>query len=109
VALTLLLPSARLGAQRPRVHSGPKFSTSAGAEAVELASELGLFLDPWQQWVLEQSLGERPDGRWAAFQVCLLCPRQNGKGSILEARELAGLFLFGEKKITHSAHEAKTA
>jgi hypothetical protein len=74
-----------------------------------LAAELGLFLDPWQSWVLEQSLGEKPDGRWAAFQVCLLCPRQNGKGSILEARELAGLFLFDEQKITHSAHEAKTA
>lgn len=106
---TMLLPSARLGAQRPRVHSGPRFPTSAGAEAVELAAELGLFLDPWQQFVLEQSLGEKLDGRWAAFQVCLLCPRQNGKGSILEARELAGLFLFDEKRITHSAHEAKTA
>lgn len=106
---TLSPPSVLLGAQRPRVHSGPRFSTSAGAEAVELAAELGLFLDPWQAFVLEQSLGEKPDGRWAAFQVCLLCPRQNGKGSILEARELAGLFLFGEKKITHSAHEAKTA
>lgn len=30
--------------------------------------------------------------------------RQNGKGSILEARELAGLFLLGEKLIIHSAH-----
>lgn len=107
--MTLLLPDVRIGAQRPRVHSGPKFKTSAGAEATALAAELGLFLDPWQAWVLEQSLGEKPDGRWAAFQVCLLCPRQNGKGSILEARELAGLFLFGEKKITHSAHEAKTS
>lgn len=107
--MTLLLPDATLGAQLPRVHSGPRFKSSSGAEAVALAAELGLFLDPWQAWVLEQSLGEDPDGRWAAFQVCLLCPRQNGKGSILEARELAGLFLFGEKKITHSAHEAKTA
>jgi hypothetical protein len=107
--LTLLLPDALLGVQRPRVHSGPKFKSSAGAEAVALSAELGLFLDPWQGWVLEQSLGEKPDGRWAAWQVCLLCPRQNGKGSILEARELAGLFLFGEQRMTHSAHEAKTA
>jgi len=30
--------------------------------------------------------------------------RQNGKGSILEARELAGLFLLGERLIVHSAH-----
>jgi hypothetical protein len=106
---TLSLPNVRLGAQRPRVHSGPRFSTSAGEEATALAAELGLFLDPWQAWVLEESLGERMDGKWAASQVCLLCPRQNGKGSVLEARELAGLFLFGEKKITHSAHEAKTS
>jgi hypothetical protein len=105
----MLLQDGLLGAQRPRVHRGPEFSSSSGAEASELAAELGLHLDPWQSWVLDQSLGERPDGRWAASQVCLLCPRQNGKGSILEARELAGIFLFGEKKITHSAHEAKTA
>ena len=36
-------------------------------------------------------------------------PRQNGKGAILEAIELAGLFLFGEQLILHSAHEFKTA
>lgn len=36
-------------------------------------------------------------------------PRQNGKGAILEARELAGLFLFGEKLIIHTAHLFPTA
>lgn len=35
--------------------------------------------------------------------------RQNGKGSILEARVLAGMLLFGEKLILWSAHETKTA
>jgi phage terminase large subunit-like protein len=54
-------------------------------------------------------LGERDDGKWAALEVGLVVPRQNGKGSILEARELAGLFLFGERLILHSAHEFKTA
>lgn len=106
--MTSPLP-VRLGAQRPRVCSVPPSLTSAGAEAVSFAAHLGLHLDPWQAWVLDQSLGERADGKWAAFEVGLLCPRQNGKGSILEARELAGLFLFGEQKITHSAHEAKTS
>jgi hypothetical protein len=28
-------------------------------------------------------------------RVC--CPRQNGKNAILEARQLAGLFIFNEK------------
>lgn len=36
-------------------------------------------------------------------------PRQDGKGSILEARELAGLFLLDEVLQTHTAHEFKTA
>src|SRR5690606_27952937 len=36
-------------------------------------------------------------------------PRQNGKGGVLEARELAGLFLLGERLIVHSAHEFATA
>ncbi len=39
----------------------------------------------------------------------MVAPRQNGKGSILEARALAGLFLFDEQLIIWSAHEFKTA
>ena len=35
--------------------------------------------------------------------------RQNGKGAILEARELAGLFLLGERLIIHSAHQFDTS
>ena len=36
--------------------------------------------------------------------------RQNGKGTILEALELAALFLFPDVRlILHSAHEFKTA
>lgn len=83
--------------------------SSAGAEAVDLAGMAGLDLDPWQAFVLEHSLGERPDGRWAAPEVGLEVSRQNGKGSILEARELAGLFLLGERLITHSAHQFDTS
>jgi phage terminase large subunit-like protein len=59
--------------------------------------------------VLRGSLGEREDGRWTSFRNCLVVPRQNGKNALLEARELAGLFLFGEKVIVHTAHEYKTA
>lgn len=98
-------PAARL----PRVRSVPPYATSAGAEAVELAASVGLMLDPWQAQILTDSLGERSDGRWSAFRVGVIVPRQNGKGCIIEARELAGLFLFGERLIMHSAHEFKTA
>jgi hypothetical protein len=99
-----------LGAQEPRLAAWPaEAASSAGQEAIELSAVAGLDLDPWQQLVLRQALGERADGRWAAFQVGLVVPRQNGKGSVLEARELAGLFLFGERLIIHSAHEQTTA
>lgn len=97
------------GVQEPRVCSVPPFVSSAGGEATELAASAGLVLDPWQRLVLDGALGERRDGRWSAFEVGLLVSRQNGKGAVLEARELAGLFLFGEQLILHSAHEFKTA
>jgi phage terminase large subunit-like protein len=66
-------------------------------------------LDPWQRLVLDGALGERADGSWAAREVGLVVGRQNGKGSIIEARELAGLFLFGERLMLHTAHQFKTA
>jgi hypothetical protein len=97
------------GVQAPRVSHVPAFSSSAGDEAVDLARMAGLSLDPWQEWVLRMSLGERPDGRWAAREVGVVVPRQNGKGALLEARELAGLFLLGEGFITHSAHQFDTS
>lgn len=95
--------------QRPRVMLVPDGVSSAGSEAVDLARMAGLDLDPWQALVLEHSLAEKPDGKWAAFEVGVNVPRQNGKGSILEARELAGLFLLDERLIIHSAHQFDTS
>lgn len=59
--------------------------------------------------MLLHALGERADGSWASPTVGLVVGRQNGKGSILEARELAGLFLLGEELIVHTAHRQKIA
>ena len=99
-----------LGDQEPRVCSLPPFdSDTSGRNAVTLAGVAGLELDPWQQLVLESGLRRR-DGKWAAFEVALIVARQNGKGTVLEALELAALFLFPDVRlILHSAHEFKTA
>jgi hypothetical protein len=102
-------PSFEPSAARPRVCSYPRYRYTSGPDAVALARLAGLRLDPWQQLVLEHALGERDDGRWSAFEVAAIVARQNGKGAVLEARELAGLFLFGERLILHSAHEYRTA
>jgi phage terminase large subunit-like protein len=103
-------PGAALkGVQQPRILSAPDFADTSGSEAIALCEQAGVFLDPWQKLVIEHGLGERADGFWAAFEVAVIVSRQNGKGEILLARQLAGLFLLDEWLILHSAHEFKTA
>lgn len=97
------------GDQEPRILWHPDFKTSAGEEAIELGASAGLILDPWQKLYMHYALAEDNLGKWACFECGLVIARQNGKGSILEVRELAGLILFGEKLQLHSAHEFKTA
>lgn len=107
--MTTSLLDVRRGSQSPRVSTHPTYAFSSGPDVADLSEAAGLVLDPWQRFVLEHGLGERPDGKWAAREVACFVPRQNGKGAIIEARVLAGLFLFGERRILWSAHEYKTA
>lgn len=110
--MTVSAPCVSLsGVQVPRILALPDGGVSVwGERAVQLAAMAGLRLDPWQELVLRESFRVRPGGRWSAFEVGLVVGRQNGKGSILEARELAGLFLLDDERlILHSAHEFKTA
>jgi len=97
-----------LGVQEPRISAVPPYRSSSGQEVIDLCDQVGLKLDPWQQFVMHHSLGERDDGKWAAFEVGIIVSRQNGKDSIFEARELGGLFVLGEKLLLHSTHEFKT-
>ncbi|MGW6743776.1 terminase [Streptomyces sp. NPDC055025] len=97
------------GWQEPPIQTAPPSVSTAGQEAIDLATKAGLHLDPWQQHVLRVGMAEKADGSWAAFEVAVNVPRQNGKGGVIEARELWGLFIGGEELILHSAHEFKTA
>lgn len=98
-----------LGDQRPRIEAAPDSPSPSGQDAVDLSAACGLELDDWQQYVLRRSLAERDDGKWAAYDVALVVARQNGKGAVLMAREIAGALLFGERLILHTAHELDTA
>ena len=98
----LVIP--RRGDQAPRILHAPPRVSSAGADVAELADIAGLTLDPWQRLVLDNALGLREDGSWAAFEIGLVVGRQNGKGALLEAIELGSLFLFDEELCIHSAH-----
>ena len=105
----LSAPSGWRGCQEPRLRLVPPFVSSAGEDAIGAYELTGNRLNPWQKLVLLDALGERADGRWAAFEVGLVVARQNGKDEILLARELAGLFVWGERLIIHSAHKFDTA
>jgi len=98
-----------LGVQEPRFSWSPPSLKNSYSEVVDLCELAGMPLDPWQQTALQVMLGENAAGKWSAFEVAVVVARQNGKGAILEARELGGLFLFGERLIIHSAHEFSTA
>jgi hypothetical protein len=88
----------------PRVLHIPKFTKGSGEEALDVVAKAGLVLDDWQQLVLRDSLGENPDGSWAAFTVGVCTPRQVGKSEIAVARMLAGLLLFREPLQVFSSH-----
>lgn len=127
-------PTDLVGAQRPRLWSAPEFTSTSAEEVIDLAGMAGLVLDDWQQWELRHALSELPEWSctvclfrsptwgvcphhpntplihpWAAPTVCLIVPRQNGKNATVEARELGGLYVLGERRLVHSAHLQDTA
>lgn len=122
------------GAQKPRISHVPPYASSLGDEAIAVARMAGIELDPWQQTELRHAMGESGDWKcpacthrsaeyescfehphadlihpWAAFEVVLVVPRQNGKSELLVARALAGLFLLEEPLQIFSAHLFDTA
>lgn len=103
------------GSQTPRHLSLPPGKPDApndyGDRAVRLARLAGLTLDPWQELVLRAMLRTAPtSSQWAAYESLVLAPRQNGKSVILEAFDLAKLFLSPPGHlILHTAHLFPTA
>jgi phage terminase large subunit-like protein len=91
----------------PRVCCVPAPGGRRGRAAAGLAALAGVQLDGWQRMVLDAACARR-GGRWAAFEAGLVVPRQNGKSVVLAVRELAGVLLFGERLVIHSAHEWRT-
>jgi hypothetical protein len=108
--LTRSLSVALIGQQAPpSVLFAPSAKANSWEDASDLSAAMGLTLDEWQETVLRAALGGRKDGKWAAHQVGLSAPRQNGKSQLIVARALAGALMFGERKIIISAHQQGTA
>lgn len=126
-----------IGSQAPRIAHYPLYHTTLADDAIDLAGVAGIDLMPWQELVVRESMGQNgnsigeawwdeetgefygdavtrnltiADGgwEWSGSNVVLIVPRQNGKNVCVYVRQLAGLFLLGER-IMHSAHEFDTA
>lgn len=93
----------------PRVRHAPSVRRSAWEDVADLSASFGVTLDEWQEVVLQAAMGERADGTWAAPQVAVSAPRQNGKSQLIVARALAGVLVFDERTIIVSAHQQDTA
>ncbi len=99
----------------PRICRVPEAADwSLGDQAVEWCREHrvargGALLDGEQEFMLRSLFGLNSEGLWQSFEGAFNAPRQNGKGEVLLARELFGLFVLGERFIVHSAHEFKTS
>jgi phage terminase large subunit-like protein len=87
----------------------PRYASTIGPQVVDLAAMAGLYLDPWQQLVIEHMFGRRENGTLSSSEVAVIVARQNGKGAIIEAAQLAWLFLTDEPLSVYTAHEVKTA
>jgi phage terminase large subunit-like protein len=97
------------GIQEPRHEVFPaEWSTVQADLVIEFCEAAGLILDPWQQLWLRHGMAEQSPGKWSAFETAAVVSRQNGKGEVLMARELGGMFLLEEKIQIHSAHQFKT-
>ena len=94
---------------RPTFEWCPPSAGTDGPMAVELAASAGLVLDPWQRYAVDRILAIDERGMPAAFEAAVIVPRQNGKGSILEALSLHWLMVEQSSLVLHTAHEFKTA
>jgi phage terminase large subunit-like protein len=94
---------------RPRYRSVHRGNDDLVKRSFDLLAVAGLELDDWQADIIKSSLLTAKNGKWTHGQVGVVVARQNGKGAILEARELIGLFVLEEKLIIHTAHMVDTA
>ncbi len=105
----LAAPPAVRGEPRPRVLNLPEAGDDdLSRRALAFVHRVGMRLNPWQEFVLAESLKVRPDGLWCAPDVGLVVSRQNGKGEVIIARQLVGLYLLDEPLQVYTSHKFTT-
>lgn len=98
----------KIGSQVPRIKIEPPRVDSDGKGAAMLMEKYMNRLDKWQEDILDCWLGKDRNGAYTCMSAGLSVPRQNGKNFCIEARELYGLIITGER-ILHTAHQVRTS
>ena len=92
----------------PAFFTHPPFGETLGPEVADLAALAGFAPDPEQALALDAMFALGGDGRSAAFEFAVVCPRQNLKTGLLKMAALGWLFVTDQKLIVWSAHEMRT-
>lgn len=88
----------RYGRTEPRLWTRPLREltpeTSAGFDVIEFGEEVcGIFLYPWQRWLLIHALELREDGTYRFQKIHVLVGRQNGKTTVVKLLLLYWLYV----------------
>ena len=93
---------------QPRIRIEPPRCSTDGKGAAMIMQAIGMPLDDFQQILLDAWLGKDENGNYNCTSAGVSLARQNGKNVAIEARELYGLLINGER-ILHTAHQLRTA
>ena len=106
--------STLTGSEIPRLMTPPARTltpvTSRGFEAIEFAEDvLGLTLMPWQRWALIHGLELAEDGSFRFRTLLVLCARQQGKTTLMQALALWRIYVDRAGLVVGSAQNLAMA
>lgn len=96
----------RKGRQTPTQSVMLPYSSTYGAEAIDIYNSTGRTAQEWQELLLSDILAVNEEGLWVHTKFGYSVPRRNGKNEIVAIREMYGL-KKGER-ILHTAHRTTT-
>ena len=96
----------RKGRQTPTQSVVLPYSSTYGAEAIDIYNSTGRTAQEWQELLLSDILAVNEEGLWVHTKFGYSVPRRNGKNEIVAIREMYGL-KKGER-ILHTAHRTTT-
>ncbi|MDR1266594.1 MAG: hypothetical protein LBK42_13815 [Propionibacteriaceae bacterium] len=94
------------GRQEPRIKLAQSGAGDRARDVIDLAFIADMPFDPWQETAAKIMFAwDRRAQRWACPEAAVVATRQNGKSAIIEARMLAGIYLWGEQRIVYTSHD----